>query len=146
LPQLRYAEQVVVEAMRLYPPAWAVGREPLQEVVVGGWKIPRGAQIWMSQYVLHRDARYFDQPEQFRPERWADDLQKKLPRHAYFPFGGGPRVCIGNSFAMMEATLLCAAIAQRFRLAKAGPDPKPLPSVTLRPQGGLPVRIVPRDQ
>jgi cytochrome P450 len=144
LPRLRYAEQVVMEAMRLYPPAWAVGREPLEDVEIAGFTIPRGAQIWMSQYIVHRDPRYFDEPDQFRPERWADDRQKQLPRFAYFPFGGGPRVCIGNNFAMMEATLLCATIVQRFRLPGVGPEPKPLPSVTLRPAGGLRVKVLPR--
>jgi cytochrome P450 len=145
LPRLRYVEQVIMESMRLYPPAWAIGRETLHEMDVGGWKLPKGAQIWMSQYVVHRDARYFSDPDEFRPERWTEELQRQLPRHAYFPFGGGPRVCIGNTFAMMEATLLCAAIAQRYKLESAGPAPRPQPSVTLRPKGGLPVRVVPRN-
>jgi cytochrome P450 len=98
----------------------------------------------MSQYVVQRDARWFDAPDQFRPERWADDLLKKLPKHAWFPFGGGPRVCIGNAFAMMEATLVLASIAQRWKLVSAGPAPRPQPSVTLRPKGGLRARLVPR--
>jgi cytochrome P450 len=143
LPRLRYAEHVVTEAMRLYPPAWAVGREALDEVTIGGWRVPKGAQIWMSSWSVHRDARFFDEPERFRPERWTDDLMKRLPRHAYFPFGGGPRICIGNSFAMMEATLLLATIVQRFQL-KARGAPTPVPSVTLRPAGGYPVKFVER--
>jgi cytochrome P450 len=144
LPRLKYAEQVVMETMRLFPPAWAVGREPVEDVEIGGWHVPRGAQVWMSQYVVQRDARWFDAPDQFRPERWADDLLKKLPKHAWFPFGGGPRVCIGNAFAMMEATLVLASIAQRWKLVSAGPAPRPQPSVTLRPKGGLRARLVPR--
>jgi cytochrome P450 len=144
LPRLKYAENVVMESMRLYPPAWAVGREPLEDIEIGGWTVPRGGQIWISQYVVQRDSRWFDEPDRFRPERWADDLQKKLPRHAYFPFGGGPRVCIGNSFAMMEATLLLSTIARRFRLEAIGEGPRPQPSVTLRPKGALTVRLTPR--
>ena len=143
LPKLRYAEHVVTEAMRLYPPAWAVGREALDEITVGGWRLPKGAQIWMSTWVVHRDPRFFDEPERFRPERWAADLMKKLPRHAYFPFGGGPRICIGNSFAMMEATLILATIVQRFQL-KARSAPLPIPSVTLRPDRPYRVKIAER--
>jgi cytochrome P450 len=106
---------VVKESMRLYPPAWLLSREAKRDFEVYGYSIRKGAQVLMSQWVMHRDARYFDRPEEFRPERWADEQTKSLPRFAYFPFGGGPRVCIGTSYAMMEAILILATTAQRHR-------------------------------
>ncbi len=140
LPRLRYAEMVVAEAMRLYPPAWAMGREALAPCVIGGYPVARGTILVMSQWVMHRDPRYFERPDAFEPERWADGLAKRLPRFAYFPFSGGPRQCIGSGFAMMEAILLLAAIAQRFRLeVPAGHVVSPWPTATLRPRGGVPV-------
>lgn len=97
----------------------------------------------MSQYVMHRNHRYFDNPDEFIPERFEGDLLKRIPTYAYFPFGGGPRVCIGNNFALMEAALLLATIAQRYRLRLETPDQKvePEPLVTLRPKNGLPMRV-----
>ena len=106
MPNLPYAEAVVKEAMRLYPPAWGIGRAAKQPCRVAGVDLPRNAQIWLAQYVVHRDPRWFRDPERFEPERWLDDSAKGLPRFAYFPFGGGPRICIGNGFAMMEASLV----------------------------------------
>jgi cytochrome P450 len=141
LPYLRFTEMVIKEAMRLYPPAWTIGREALQDCEIGGYRVPRGAQVAMSQWVMHRDPRHFDQPEEFKPERWAGEQTRSLPRYAYFPFGGGPRLCIGNAFAMMEATLILATIAQRFHLALAPSQTvTPLPSITLRPRNG--VRVI----
>ena len=138
LPKLRFTEAIVRESLRLYPPAWAMGRQAIEDCSIGGYEVPRNTTIYMSQWVVHRDARYFDEPEQFRPERWMDSLQKTLPRFAYFPFGGGPRVCIGASFAMMEATLLLAAIASRFRLTLMPDQTIELwPSITLRPRNGI---------
>jgi cytochrome P450 len=140
LPALGYADRVVREAMRLYPPVWAIGREVRERCTVAGYDLPAGTQLWMAEWVVHRDPRYFPEPELFRPERWEDDLAKRLPRFAYFPFGGGQRVCIGNAFAMMEAVLLLATIVQRTRLV---PE-KPLsfrPSVTLRPSGPVRMRV-----
>ncbi len=143
LPQLRYAERVVQEAMRLYPPVPNVGREALEVCEIGGYRIPKGAQIAPVQWITHRDPRWFgDDAEEFRPERWENDLAKRLPRCAYFPFADGPRVCIGNHFAMMEAVLILATVAQRFRLElEPGYRLKILPSVTLRPRGGIPVIV-----
>ncbi len=115
LPDLKYAEQVVTETLRLYPTVWLLGREAIEPTEVGGYQIPVGTTVYMSQWVIQRDPRFFDDPLAFRPERWDDDLAKKLHRYAYFPFGGGPRICIGNGFAMMEAVLLLATIARRFR-------------------------------
>lgn len=146
LPRLRYAEQVVTEAMRLYPPAWGFGREALADCEIGGYAIPAGTTVVVSPWVSHRNPRYFADPTAFRPERWSGDFAATLPRFAYIPFGGGPRICIGNRFAMMEAVLVLATVAQRFRLEWQPDRPVvPLPSITLRPKGGVWVRPVPRQ-
>jgi cytochrome P450 len=101
--------------------------------------------VFMPQWVIHRDERWFNEPEEFRPERWADGLTQRIPRYAYFPFGGGPRICIGNSFAMMEATLILATIAQRYRMALAHDAVVSLlPSMTLRPGHGIKVVLTAR--
>jgi cytochrome P450 len=103
--------------------------------------------MYMSQWVLHRDPRFFDEPETFRPERWANGLARRIPRYAYFPFGGGPRICIGNMFAQIEAVLLLATIARRFRLSLVpGAVVRPLPTMTLRPDGGVPVMVHERSR
>ena len=142
LERLRFTEQVVLETMRLYPPAWALGRRVTRDLEVGGFRFQKGAEFVMSPWVVHRDPRRFEQPEAFRPARWEGDLAQRLPRFAYFPFGGGPRVCIGNRFAMMETKLVLAGVLQRFRFAPAGADDVPLmPSVTLRPRGPVPLRL-----
>jgi cytochrome P450 len=146
LPRLRYAEHVVTEAMRLYPPAWGFGREALADCEIGGYAVPAGTTVIVSPWVSHRNPRYFDESEVFRPERWDGDFAATLPRFAYIPFGGGPRICIGNRFAMMEAVLVLATVAQRFRMELAGDRPVvPLPSITLRPKGGVWVKPVPRQ-
>jgi cytochrome P450 len=145
LPNLRFTEQVITEAMRLYPPAWGFGREAIADCEIGGYVVPAGTTVIISPWVLHRDPRHFECPTEFRPERWSGDLARRLPRFAYIPFGGGPRICIGNRFAMMEAVLILATIAQRFRLEWQSDHPVvPLPSITLRPKGGVWVRLVPR--
>jgi cytochrome P450 len=147
LPRLRFTEQVVTESMRLYPPAWGFGREAIADCEIGGYAIPAGTTIIISPWVSHRDPRYFDNPTEFRPERWSGDLARRLPRFAYMPFGGGPRICIGNRFAMMEAVLILATVAQRFKLEwQSDRSVVPLPSITLRPQGGIWVRPVPRTR
>ena len=117
LPRLAYAGMVVTEAMRLYPPAYGLGRQATRASELAGEPVAKGDIVVAPTWVVHRDARWFDAPEAFRPERWAGDLAQRLPRFAYFPFGGGPRQCIGNAFAQMEAVLILAAIAQRFRLS-----------------------------
>jgi cytochrome P450 len=140
LPRLAYTEMVVKEALRLYPPAWGIGRRALEEFELDGYRIPAGTNIFMLEWITQRDARFFPEPERFEPERWRDDPTRsgKLPRFAYFPFGGGPRVCVGAGFAMMEATLLLATFAQRFRFELTpGQDLEPLFSVTLRPKQGM---------
>lgn len=138
LPRLRYTDQIVRESLRLYPPVWRMGRIAQEDVAIRGYRIPKGASVLVSQWVVHRDARYFTEPERFDPGRWTEDLARSLPRFAYFPFGGGPRICIGNSFALQELALLLAVITQRFRLRLAGPEPTlPAPSITLRPKDGM---------
>lgn len=145
LPRLRHAEMVVMESMRLYPPAYTITRRVAQPLEVGGHPVAPETVLVMSQWVVHRDRRWFDEPELFQPDRWEHDLAKRLPRYAYFPFGGGPRLCIGNTFALMEATLLLATIAQRFRFALVpGAAVEPMLSVTLRPAAGIPMRLTAR--
>jgi cytochrome P450 len=136
VPNLQYTEWVIRESMRLYPPAWGIAREALRDCEIRGYRVPKGTQIFIVQWLVHRDARIFENPDTFRPERWQNDLIKRLPRCAYFPFGDGPRVCIGNHFAMMEAVLILATIAQRFRLSTLPAQKLTfMPSVTLRPKG-----------
>jgi cytochrome P450 len=138
LPNLRYAGNVVTESLRLYPPAWGMARLAIEDVEIGGYLIPKGCGVSLAQWIVHRDPRWFDSPETFHPERWEGDLMKRLPRFAYFPFGGGPRQCIGSNFALMEATLLLAAIAQKFRV-RVIPEQAivPMPTITLRPRYGI---------
>jgi cytochrome P450 len=138
LPALPYTDSVIKESMRLYPPAWSLARTVISEIEVRGYRIPAGSNLVMSQWIMHRDPQYFSNPESFRPDRWLDERSRKLPRFAYFPFGGGPRQCIGAAFAQMEAVLLLATIAQRFRL-RAVPEHEviPVPSFTLRPKHGM---------
>jgi cytochrome P450 len=146
LASLRYTGHVITESMRLYPPAWGMARVAIEDVEIGGYPIPKGCGVSLAQWVVHRDPRWFDAPEQFRPERWEGDLLKRLPRFAYFPFGGGPRQCIGNNFAVMEATLLLATIALKFRVRLVpGHQVVPMPSITLRPRFGIRARIEGRE-
>ncbi len=138
LPRLKYTEWVIQESMRLYPPAYVIGREALSDGELGGYRLPRGTTVLMSQWVVQRDARHFEKPLEFRPERWDGDLAQRLPKFAYFPFGGGPRMCIGNTFAMMETVLVLAKIGQRWRFTIA-PEPPvvAIPTFTLHPQFGI---------
>jgi cytochrome P450 len=140
LPKLRYTEMVLKETLRLYPAVWGIGRRAIAECELGGYRIPAGANIFILQWRTQRDARFFPEPEQFAPERWSEDPVRsgKIPRFAYFPFGGAPRVCVGASFAMMEATLLLAMIQHRYHLELVPNHPvEVLASVTLRPKHGI---------
>lgn len=140
LPRLPYVEAVISESMRLYPPAWIMGRKSTAPFELGGYTFPAGTEVIMSQWVMHRHPRWFEAPLAFRPERWTDGLAKRLPAFAYFPFGGGPRMCIGKAFALMEAQLLLATIARRFRFTLVpGTSLTPSASITLRPAPGVPV-------
>lgn len=139
LPNLPYTDAVLSEAMRVYPPVYLIGREATRDLELGGYRVKRGTTIFMSQWVSHRDPRWFPDPETFRPERWLDGLAKRLPKYAYFPFGGGPRVCIGNTFALMEAAILLAAVGQRYRFTLAEDAVIDVnPQITLLPAFGIP--------
>ncbi|HEY3038001.1 MAG TPA: cytochrome P450 [Pyrinomonadaceae bacterium] len=140
LSRLHYTEMIAKESMRLYPPAYALGREALTECEIGGFKVPAGAQVFMFQWATQRDARFFAEPEKFYPERWTQDFSNSLPKYAYFPFGGGPRACIGNYFAMMEIVLLLATIGQQFRFSLLPEHPvRLMPAMSLRPADGIKV-------
>ena len=142
VPRLGYIRMVLAESMRLYPPAWVVGYQALEDHTFGDYTVPRGAFLLMSQYLMHRDPRYFRDPERFVPERWVQESDGERPRFSYFPFGGGPRQCIGEQFAWMEGILVLATIAQRWRLRLVPNHRVQLnPVFTLRPQGGLPMTL-----
>ncbi|HSL01873.1 MAG TPA: cytochrome P450 [Rubrobacteraceae bacterium] len=138
MSRLRFTGMVVKESMRLYPPAWGIGRQAVAGCEIGGYGVPAGTQLVMSPWVMHRDPRYYEDPETFDPDRWATEAARQLPKYAYFPFGGGPRLCIGRSFAEMETLLVLAAIVQKWnlKLAEVGRI-EPRPSVTLRPEKGI---------
>lgn len=143
LPNLPYTDAVLTEAMRVYPPVYLIGREATRDLELGGYRVPKGTTVFMSQWVSHRDPRYFGpDPEKFRPERWLDGLAKRIPKYAYYPFGGGPRVCIGNTFALMEAAILLAMVGQRYRFTL---DPGAVidfsPQITLLPTYGIPATL-----
>jgi cytochrome P450 len=140
---LPYTRRVMAEVMRCYPPAWGIGRRAIEDVEIGGYTIPRGTIVLMSQYLLHHDARFFPEPERFDPDRWLPDRQRTRPRFAYFPFGGGNRVCVGESFAWMEGVLVLATLAQQWRLERVETSPVPMKAMlTLRP--ARPIRMCPR--
>ena len=143
LPNLPYTDAVLTEAMRVYPPVYLIGREATRDLELGGHRVRKGTTIFMSQWVSHRDPRYFGpDPEAFRPERWLDGLAKRIPKYAYYPFGGGPRVCIGNTFALMEAAIMLATVGQRYRFTLA-PDAviETSPQITLLPTYGIPATL-----
>jgi cytochrome P450 len=142
LAQLRYTEMVLAESMRLYPPAWAMGRQAVCDVEVGPYKLPAGSYLFFSQYIIQRSERFFPDPLRFDPERFTPEAKASRPRFAYFPFGGGSRQCIGESFAWMEGVLIVATIAQRWRLRLVpGQKIEVQPKITLRPRGSI--RMVP---
>jgi len=150
LPNLAYTEMITKEVLRLYPPAWMIVRQANGDVELGGYRVHKGEMVMIAPYVVQRDPRYYDEPESFRPERFAPDasgqsLEKRLPSFAYFPFGGGPRICIGNGFAMLEATLVLASVAQRFRLKLLPGRPVELAALlTLAFKNSVPMQIVAR--
>jgi cytochrome P450 len=135
---LPYVERVVTEAMRLYPPAWIIGRRAIEPYPVADYVLPRRAMLFMSPYVIHRDARFFPDPERFDPDRWTPAMRAALPKFAYFPFGGGTRQCIGEQFAMMELVLIVATVAQQWQLRLVpGHSVVPQPLITLRARHGM---------
>jgi cytochrome P450 len=138
LARLPYARMVLAESMRLYPPAWIVGRRAVEAVEIGGYSVRPRTIVLMSQYVTHRDARWFESPERFEPDRWLPERVAERPKFSYFPFGAGTRVCIGEQFAWMEGTLVLATLAQRWRLRLAPGHPVAVqPIITLRPKHGM---------
>jgi cytochrome P450 len=142
LPQLRYTRMVLDEVLRLYPPAWAIGRNTIGDDTIIDYHVPANSIVAMSAYVTHRLPQFWPNPEGFDPERFAPGAEEKRPRFAYFPFGGGPRLCIGNNFALMEAVLILAMVVQRFRLDLVPGHPiEPEPMVTLRPRHGVLVTL-----
>jgi cytochrome P450 len=145
LPRLPYTRMVLEEAMRLYPPAWVITRSATGADELGGFVIPAGDMVLLSPYVTHHDPSLWEDPEGFDPERFAPGAEGARPRYAYYPFGGGPHLCIGAGFAMMEATIVLATVAQRLRLdLEAGRPVAIEPLVTLRPSPGIWVTARPR--
>jgi cytochrome P450 len=142
LARLPYSRGVVNEVLRLYPPAYVMARTSIAPCTIGGYDFPVGSTIVLSQWVTHHDARFFSDPDAFLPERWLDGLEDRLPAGAYFPFGDGPRRCIGQNFALMEVVLVMATIAQKFQFRLASSQEiVPDPLVTLRPRNGIRMRI-----
>jgi cytochrome P450 len=146
LPKLKYLNLVLTESLRLYPTAWGMARLAIEGHEIAGYPVHPGNGVAFAQWVVHRDPRWFDAPTEFRPERWENGLAKQLPRFAYFPFGGGPRQCIGNTFALMEANIVLATIGRKYRFALLpGHQVTPLASITLRPRDGIQVRLEARS-
>ena len=144
--RLEFTSSVLQESMRLYPPVWALIQKPVQAFDLDGYHVKAGTQVMVSQWVTHRDPRYFADPASFLPEIWTAQVSGRPHRCAYFPFGAGPRICIGRTFATMEAILILATIAPKFQFRTApGYSVTPSPLLTLRPQGGLKMTIAARN-
>ena len=145
MPRLEYTAMVLSESLRLYPPAWAMGREVLEDVRIGPYHLQKGTMVFFSQYIVQRDPRWFPEPERFEPGRFTLERKAERPRFAYFPFGGGGRQCIGESFAWMEATLALATLAQRWKFTvNRGQRIELQPKITLRPKNGIQVTALRR--
>ena len=143
--RLSYTRMIIEETLRLFPPAWGLPRESVTEDEIQGYPLPKKSLVVVSQYFTHRHPDFWEHPEQFKPERFVEAEIMKRHKFAYYPFGGGPRICIGNQFALMEATLVLSTLAQRFHLEPAGDKPVEVdPTFTLRPKNGLPMRLVRR--
>ncbi len=138
IPKLSYTNKVLMEAMRLYPAAWMIARESVEDCEIGKYSIPGGSVLFMSPYTIQRLPQYFPEPEKFIPERWVPGFKESLPKFAYFPFGGGPRQCIGEPYALMEGLLLIATISQKWKLKRVSNEPvKIQANVTIRPKQGM---------
>jgi cytochrome P450 len=145
IDRLTVTRRVIEEALRLYPPAWGFSRRALGDDEIGGYRIPKGSLVYLIPFVVHRRPKLWPDPERFDPDRFTPDQESARARFAYFPFGGGPRGCIGNQFAMVEAQLIIAVIAQRFRIAVVpGQAIRPEPLITLRPAPGIRATLVAR--
>ena len=143
---LPYTDAVLLEVLRLYPPAYAFGRRAVRDTTVGDRMVPAGTVVLMSPWAMHRDPRFFEDPEQFVPERWQDGLASRLPRFAFFPFSSGPRRCVGSAYATMEAMVALAVILPRFGFSPNGAPAAAAPSITLRPAGGMHLTVTPRQR
>jgi cytochrome P450 len=142
LPNLRYTEMVLAESMRLFPPAWAMGRKAIKDFDLGPYRLPAKTTVLMSQYVTHREEKFFPDPLRFDPERFSPAAKAQRPKFAYFPFGAGGRQCIGESFAWMECVLVLATLAQKWKLTLVpGHKVQPEPLITLRPKYGMRMRL-----
>ena len=138
LPQLPYTRMVVEETLRLYPPVWAFPRDAIAADEIGGFRVPKGSMVLSSQYITHRHPEFWDRPEAFEPERFAPERANGRPRYAYYPFGAGPRTCIGSHFALLEAQLILASVAQCYRLVPVpGRSYQPVSLATLRPHENI---------
>jgi cytochrome P450 len=143
LENLSFVRSVVKESMRLLPPVYLFGREAIQDVDIGSYRISKGDSVVMSQWVVHRDEQYYPEPDRFCPDRWTPEFEKQLPKYAYFPFGGGPRACIGKHVAMLEAELIVANLASEFSIQLESPDVvEPWPTVTLRPKDAVWAKVL----
>jgi cytochrome P450 len=142
IPRLPYTGAVIAESMRLFPSVYVLGREATTDLELGGYRVKRGYTVLMSQWASHRDPEYFSDPEEFRPERWGSGFARRLPKFAYYPFGGGRRVCVGSSFALMEVAIVLAAVGQRYRFNL---DPEAIieikPQITLMPAHDIPATL-----
>jgi cytochrome P450 len=138
---MAYTERVLNESMRLYPPVYTLFREPKLDVKLGGYRIPEGSALMVSQWVTHRSERWYDAPETFDPDRWTPKRRSERPRFAFFPFGGGPRHCIGKAFSLLEAKIILAEICSQFELGYEGPDLSLRGSLTMHPSHPVPMRI-----
>ena len=146
IPKLKFTEKVMRESMRLYPPVWAIGRSVDNEYTLGKYTIPAGSTIFMSQYVMHHDPRYYNEPDRFNPERWSVEARSSNPRFSYFPFGGGIRACIGESFAWMEGILILSTIVREWKMQLVKGQKIELdPAITLRPKYGMKMILKRRD-
>jgi cytochrome P450 len=142
IPCLRYTEMVAKEVLRLYPPSWTIPRQAIHDCELGGYFVPAGTSVTISQWVMHRDPRFFENPAEFRPERWDKDFEENLPPFLYFPFGLGPRQCIGQSLAMTEMILILAMLARDFNFElQADPPVIPWPSLTIYPRNGIRIKV-----
>jgi cytochrome P450 len=147
IPKLQYTEKVLRESMRLYPPVWTIGRHVEDDYPIGKYTIPAGSSILMSQYVMHHNPRYYEEPERFNPDRWTEEFKTHLPRFCYFPFGGGIRGCIGEPFAWMEGVLIIATIAQKWTMRLLPSQRIKLdPAITLRPKYGMKMKLIQRTK
>jgi cytochrome P450 len=147
VPSLRYTEMIFAESMRLYPPAWAIGRLAVSDCEIGGYVIPTGSLVLLSPYVMHRDERFYPDPTRFDPERWMPEARESRPTYSYFPFGGGARRCIGEGFAWMEGILLIATLAREWRMRLVPNHPVEVrPVITLRPKHGMRMTVVKRQE